>query len=140
MFRDFILIPWYHLLLQHITLGLALTGSFQQQTHVLQFWKNVVCFNAILSLAFFFSPSIIIGGSVTKSYLTLCNPMGCDPPGSFVHWISQARILEQVAISFSRDFPNPGIKPESLILQANSLPTEPPGKPNILIFNAHYTL
>ena len=34
--------------------------------------------------------------------LTLCNPMDCSLPGSFVHEISQARILEWVAISFSR--------------------------------------
>ena len=37
---------------------------------------------------------------VTKSCLTLCNPMG-SIPGSFVHLILQARILEWVAISFS---------------------------------------
>ena len=35
-------------------------------------------------------------------YLTLCNPMDYNPPGSSVHGISQARILEWVAISFSR--------------------------------------
>ena len=34
--------------------------------------------------------------------LTLCNPMDCGPPGSSVHGILQARILEWVAISFSR--------------------------------------
>ena len=33
---------------------------------------------------------------------TLCNPMDCSPPGSSVHGILQARILEWVAISFSR--------------------------------------
>ena len=33
---------------------------------------------------------------------TLCNPLNCSPPGSSVHGISQARILEWVAISFSR--------------------------------------
>ena len=38
----------------------------------------------------------------TKSCLTLCNPTGCSPLGSSVHWISQTRILEWVAISFSR--------------------------------------
>ena len=32
----------------------------------------------------------------------LCNPMDCRPPGSSVHGISQARILEWVGISFSR--------------------------------------
>ena len=34
--------------------------------------------------------------------LTLCGPTGCSPPGSSVHGISQARILQRVAISFSR--------------------------------------
>ena len=37
-----------------------------------------------------------------QSYPTLCDPMVCSPPGSSVHGISQARILEWVAISFSR--------------------------------------
>ena len=34
---------------------------------------------------------------VTESCLTLCDPMGDSPPGSPVHGISQARILEWVA-------------------------------------------
>ena len=37
-----------------------------------------------------------------QSCLTLCNPMECSSPGSSVHGILQARILEWVAISFSR--------------------------------------
>ena len=37
-----------------------------------------------------------------KLYLTLCNPMDSSLPGSSVHGISQARILEWVAISFSQ--------------------------------------
>ena len=40
--------------------------------------------------------------SVTKSCLTLCNPTDCSPPGSSVREISQARIWEWVAVSFSR--------------------------------------
>ena len=39
---------------------------------------------------------------VAQSCLTLCNPMDCSPSGSSVHGISQARILERVAVSFSR--------------------------------------
>ena len=39
-----------------------------------------------------------------QSCLTLCDPMGCSPPGSSVHGILQARILEWVAIFFSRGF------------------------------------
>ena len=41
-------------------------------------------------------------GEVAQSCPTLCNPMDCSPPGSSVHGIFQARILEWVAISFSR--------------------------------------
>ena len=39
---------------------------------------------------------------VVKPCPTLCNPMDCSPPGSSVYGISQAKILEWVAISFSR--------------------------------------
>jgi len=42
-----------------------------------------------------------------------CDPMDCSPQGSSVHGILQARILEWVAISFSRDLPDPGIIPVS---------------------------
>ena len=38
----------------------------------------------------------------TQSLLTLCDPMECSPQGSSIHGILQARILEWVAISFSR--------------------------------------
>ena len=44
----------------------------------------------------------VVGGLVIKSCTTLCNPMDCSPPGYFVYEILQARILEWVAISFSK--------------------------------------
>ena len=44
---------------------------------------------------------------VAQSCLTLCDSMDCIPPGSSVHGILQARILEWVAISFSRDSSQP---------------------------------
>ena len=50
-------------------------------------------------------------------------------PGVSIHGILQARILEWVAISFFRDLPNPGIKPWTPALQADSVPTELQGKP-----------
>ena len=40
---------------------------------------------------------------VPESWPTLCDPMDCSPPGSSVYGILQARILEWVAISFSRE-------------------------------------
>ena len=45
---------------------------------------------------------LLIGWSVTKSCLTLCDPMDYRPPGSSVHGILQAGILGWVVISFSR--------------------------------------
>ena len=39
---------------------------------------------------------------VAQSCPTLCDPLDCSPPGSSVHGILQARILEWVVISFSR--------------------------------------
>ena len=51
-----------------------------------------------------------------QSCPTLCDPMDYSLPGSSVHWILQARILEWVAISFSRGSPNPGIESLSLSL------------------------
>ena len=39
---------------------------------------------------------------VTHSCPTLCDPVDCSPPGSSVHWIPQAGILEGIAFPFSR--------------------------------------
>ena len=51
------------------------------------------------------------------------DPMNCSPPGSSVHGISQARILEWVAISFSRGvFLTQGSNPHLLYQQVDSLP------------------
>ena len=55
--------------------------------------------------------------------------MDCCPPGSFVHGIFQARLLEWVAISFSRGYSQPRDQTGSPELQADSLQTEPLGKP-----------
>ena len=40
---------------------------------------------------------------------------------------------KRVASPFSRDLPDPGIEPGSPALQADSLPSEPPGKPHIYL-------
>ena len=54
--------------------------------------------------------------------------MDYSPLGSSVHGILQASILEWIAILFSRGSPEPGIE-ISPALQADSLPSKPPGKP-----------
>ena len=65
---------------------------------------------------------------VAQSCLILCNPMTCSPPGSSDHGTLQVRVLEWVAISFSRDLVDPGIEPGFPALQAGSLLSELPGK------------
>ena len=54
---------------------------------------------------------------VAQSCPTLCNPTEYSPSGSSVRGISQARIVEWVAIPFSRDLPDTGIEIRSLALQ-----------------------
>ena len=50
------------------------------------------------------------GREVAQSCLTLCDPMDCSPPGSSIHGILQARVLESVAISFSMGDTNTVVK------------------------------
>ena len=67
-----------------------------------------------------------------QSCLILCAPMDCSPPDAPVPGILQARILEWVAMPSSRGSSDPGIKPlspASPVLQVDSLPAEPSGKP-----------
>ena len=66
------------------------------------------------------------------SHVQLYNPLNCSPAGSTVHQISQARILEWVAISSSEDLPDPGIKPASTALAGGFFITEPLGKPQYM--------
>ena len=60
--------------------------------------------------------------------------MDCSPPGSSVHGILQARILEWLAISFSKESSQPRDRPRSLALQTGALTSEPPGTP---LFNKY---
>ena len=59
------------------------------------------------------------------------DPMDCSSPVSSVHGILQTRILECITIHFSRVLPGPGIKPRFPALQTDSLPSEPPEKPQM---------
>ena len=82
------------------------------------------------------TPMHVHARSVAQSCLTLCNPMECSP----IHGIFQARILEWVAIPFSRRiFLTQGLNPA---LQAVFFTTEPPGKPLIsvlLLLLSHFS-
>ena len=65
---------------------------------------------------------------VAQLCATLCDPSDWGPPGSSVRRIFQARIVEWVAIPFSRGSPQPRDLTGSPVLQADSLLSEPLGK------------
>ena len=81
-------------------------------------------------LVLFLALTILLGVLVVQSCPTPCAPMNCSPPGSPMHGIHQARTLAWVAMPSSGDRPDPGMEPGSPALQAASLPSEPPGKPD----------
>ena len=63
---------------------------------------------------------------------TLCDPVDCSPPGSSVHGVLQAGILEWVAMPLLQGiliFPTQGSNPGLLHWQADSLPSGPRGEP-----------
>ena len=60
----------------------------------------------------------------------LCDPMYCSPPGSSVHGISQARILEWVAISSSKRSFGSRDQTYAPCFAGGLFTTEPPGKPH----------
>ena len=66
---------------------------------------------------------------VARSCPTLCNPMDCNPPGSSIYGILKEKDQSGLPFPSPRDLPNPGIEPRSPAFWADSLPSEPRGKP-----------
>ena len=65
---------------------------------------------------------------VAQSCPTLWDSKDCSLPGSSLHGILQARVLGGLPFPSPGDLPDPGIKPGSPALQADTLPSEPPDK------------
>ena len=65
--------------------------------------------------------------------------MDCSPPGSSVHGISQARILEWAAISFSRGSSPPKDQPSISYVSCTGrlITPDPPEKPNMILRNTY---
>ena len=64
---------------------------------------------------------------VAQSCLNLCDLMDCSQAVSFMEF-SRQEYWTGLPFPSTGDLPNPGIKPGSPTLQADSLPSEPPGK------------
>ena len=71
-----------------------------------------------------------VRAQLPKSRLTLCGPLDCSPPGSYVHGDSPGKNTG-VGCHFLLQgiFLTQGLNPGSPALQVDSLPSEPPGKP-----------
>ena len=94
--------------------------------------------NLIMTIKSDFTPTSFCARVCLVAQLcpTLCDSMDCSPPGSSVHEIFQIRILEWVAISYSRGPSQLRIKPASLAspaLAGGFFTTVPPGKPKSTI-------
>ena len=73
---------------------------------------------------------------LSHSVMSDSNPMDCSPPGSSALRDSpRQEYWSGLPCPPPRDLPNPGIKPKSPALQADSLPSETPGKPKFFFTN-----
>ena len=79
---------------------------------------------------------VCVHAQLFQSCPTLCDPMDCSPPGSSLHSISQARILEWLLFPSPGDLLNPGMEPTSPALEGKFFTTtELLGKPKIFYTN-----
>ena len=111
----------------HTQVSRSSTCRHQVLALLREFCREVGLVNCIYSLiSRYFAPSL---PEKVKVKVAQSCPILCDPINYTVHGLLQARIMEWVTFPFSGDLPNPGIEPRSPVLQAVSLPAEPPGKP-----------
>ena len=68
------------------------------------------------------------GGFVVKSRLTLASPWGLDRQAPLSMGFPRQEYWSGLPFPFPGDLPNPGIEPASPALQADALPSDPPGK------------
>ena len=78
------------------------------------------------------------GGRVIKSCPTLCDLKDYSPPGCSVHGISQARILEWVAVSFFRGSSSPRNRTFISCITSRFFTADPPGKPHLPVYTRVY--
>ena len=72
-------------------------------------------------------------GEVAQSCLTLCNPMGIAHQAPPTMGFSSQEYWSGLPCPSPGDLPDPGIEPGSLALWADALPSEPPGKPKVVV-------
>ena len=117
-----------------LTKGVSLTNKRKNHSKTDLPWRRAACVFLLKALTSpvigRFNSACLTGKKksgrvkVAQLYPALCDAMDCILPGSSVHGISQARLLEWVAMPFSKRS-SPPTSPMSSALQADSLPSEP---------------
>ena len=116
--------------LLHITLCVCGGGCISVKSLCLSLYKNTLH----LEHTQISQDSEKVELLVTQLCPTLCNPIDCSPPGSSVHMIFLGRILEWVAISFSRGSSQSRNQTRASCISCIAdgfFTTEPPGKPSL---------
>ena len=93
--------------------GNLISGSFAFSKSSLNIWKltvHVLLKPGLENFEHYFA-SVESESEISQLCPTPFDPMDCIPPGSSIHGIFQAGVLEWVASPFSRNLPDPGIKP-----------------------------
>ena len=101
----------------HTILSILLIYSFN--THFLQLHSVPQCTQGCVCVCVRVCVHVCV--LVTLSCTTVCDPVDYNPPGSSVHGVLQARILEWIAISFSRGSSQPRDQTWMSCMQADSL-------------------
>ena len=84
--------------MKHATVILVAICITQMSAEV----NHIICsYYATIKMHVLSTYLLVPARSAAQSYLSLCNPVDCSPPGSSVHGILRARILAWFAISFS---------------------------------------
>ena len=112
----------------HVRLCATPSLGFSRQEH----WRGWWVYSCLVKVKVLVAQSCPTQSCQTQLCPTVCDPMDSSLPGSSVCGTVQARILEWVALPFSRDLPDPRIELRSSALQADLLPSEPLGKPENL--------
>ena len=81
---------------------LAFPRTYIKRTYIYIFFNL-----KMLYINFFKNPQLINCCAVLCSVMPLCNPIDCCPPGSSIHGIFQATILEQIVLSYSKGYFQP---------------------------------
>ena len=100
-------------LMAHVHNYKSLISIFWQTVETIHWRWQSMMIEWVLSLV-----SCVRAHAFIQSCPTLCNSMDCSLPGNSVHSISQARMLEWLAISYSRGSSHSEIEPASLMSSA----------------------